>query len=261
MTLHQPFTAFGDDEWELYDLEADPTEIRNLAEDEPERVAAMAETWEELAWANQIYPLDEGTSIKYLLRPERSAVYGEPVTIRRGTPTLERWRSVQLLWFRSLNIRVDLDHRVGDQGMLVAHGDQGAGYALYVLDGELFFVHNNGRGVMRAVSGGAMTDGVREVVADLAATEDRQWNLTLSVDGVVRSTEPGIPMLFGMAPFEGIDVGIDRRSPVSWDLYERFGPFPYTGSLAAVTYTPGAPGPDAPVNMMDMLRELGLAYE
>ena len=50
-------------------------------------------------------------------------------------------------------------------------------------------------------------------------------------------------MLFGIAPFEGISVGIDPRSPVSWDLYERFGPFPYTGALAAVTYTPGEPAP------------------
>ena len=54
-------------------------------------------------------------------------------------------------------------------------------------------------------------------------------------------------MLFGMAPFEGIDVGIDRRSPVSaGTIYERFGPFPYTGALDSVTYTPGEPGPDAP---------------
>ena len=64
-------------------------------------------------------------------------------------------------------------------------------------------------------------------------------------------------MLFGIAPFEGISVGIDRRSPVSWDLYERFGPFPYTGALAAVTYTPGEPAPDAPVHLVGMLRELG----
>jgi arylsulfatase len=188
-------------------------------------------------------------------------VYGEPVTIRRGTPTLERWRSVQLLWFRSVNIRVELEHRATDQGILVAHGDQGAGYALYVLDGELFFVHNNGRGEMLTVSGGAMPDGVREVVADLAATGEQRWELTLSVDGDVRATAPAVPMLFGMAPFEGIDVGIDRRSPVSWDLYERFGPFPYRGTLRAVTYTPGEPGPDAPARMMEMLREIGLAFE
>jgi arylsulfatase len=261
VTLHQPLTPFDDAEWELYDLHADPTELRNLAAEEPERVREMAAAWEELAWESYVYPLDEGSSIKYLQRPERSEVYGESVTIRRGTPTLERWRSVQLLWFRSVTIRVQLDHRAADVGMLVAHGDQGAGYALYVLDGRLWFVHNNGRGAMLEVDGGPMPDGVREVVADLRATGQQQWELTLSVDGEERAVEAGVPMLFGIAPFEGIDVGIDRRSPVSWSIYERFGPFPYTGALDAVTYTPGEPGPDAPVRMMDMLRDLGAAYE
>ncbi len=261
VTLHQPLTPFTDAEWELYDLTTDPTELRNLAAEEPERVQEMAAAWEELAWAHYVYPLDEGSSIKYLQRPERSAVYGEPVTIRRGTPTLERWRSVQLLWFRSVNIRVQLHHRAGDEGMLVAHGDQGAGYALYVLGGELLFVHNNGRGAMLTVSGGVMAEGVSEVVADLRATGGQQWELTLSVDGTLRATQPGVPMLFGIAPFEGIDVGIDRRSPVSWEIYEEHGPFPYTGELDAVTYTPGEPGPDAPARMMDMLRDLGAAFE
>ena len=261
VTLHQPLTPFDDAEWELYDLHADPTELRNLAAEEPDRVREMAAAWEELAWVSYVYPLDEGSSIKYLQRPARSEVYAEPVTIRRGTPTLERWRSVQLLWFRSLTIRVDLDHRVSDAGMLVAHGDQGAGYALYVLDGVLWFVHNNGRGRMLEVDGGPMADRVREVLADLRATEGRRWELTLSVDGEVRAVVSDVPMLFGIAPFEGIDVGIDRRSPVSWDVFERFGPFPYTGTLHAVTYTPGEPGPDAPARMMDMLRELGVAFE
>jgi arylsulfatase len=261
VTLHQPLTPFADTEWELYHLDDDPTELRNRAADEPERVAAMAAAWEELAWENRIYPLDEGSSIKYLVRPERSAVYGEPVTIRAGTPTLDRWRSVQLIWFRSVTITVDLEHRASDQGVLVAHGDQGAGYALYVLDGELHFVHNNGRGVMRRVSGGRMPDGVRSVEAELVATGGQQWELALRVDGEERAKEPDVPLLFGIAPFEGIDVGIDRRSPVSWEIYERFGPFPYTGALRSVTYTPGEPAPDAPVHLMDMLREMGMKFE
>jgi arylsulfatase len=261
VTLHQPLTPFADTEWELYHLDSDPTELRNLAADEPERVAEMAARWEELAWENRIYPLDEGSSYKYLVRPERSAVYGEPVTIVRGTPTLERWRSVQLIWFRTVTIRVDLHHRSADQGMLVAHGDQGSGYALYVLDGELRFVHNDGRGGMLDLSGGPMPDGVREVVAELRATGHQRWELTLSVDGEERAKRPDVPMLFGIAPFEGIDVGIDRRSPVSWAIYERFGPFPYTGTLRSVTYTPGEPAPDAPVRLMDMLREIGMKFE
>jgi hypothetical protein len=261
VTLHQSLTPFDDAEWELYDLTTDPTELRNLAAEHPEKVAELAAAWEEQAWANRIYPLDEGSSVKYLVRPERSAVYGEPVTIRPGTPTLERWRSVQLIWFRSVTISVALDHRASDQGMLVAHGDQGAGYALYVLDGELHFVHNNGRGRMRHVVGGPMPAGVQSVEAELRATGGHQWELSLRVDGEERATESDVPMLFGIAPFEGIDVGIDRRSPVSWEIYERFGPFPYTGTLRAVTYTPGESAPDAPVHLMPMLREMGLKFE
>ena len=68
-------------------------------------------------------------------------------------------------------------------------------------------------------------------------------------------------MLFGIAPFEGIDVGIDRRSPVSWEIYEELGPFPYTGALRSVRYEPGDPAPDSPEGMLDMLREMGAKFE
>ena len=195
------------------------------------------------------------------MRPPRDAVFTEPITIPAGTPTLERWRSVQLIWFRTVTITVSLEFRSGDRGFLVAHGDQGAGYALYVLDDELRFVHNDGRGTMRELSGGQLAQGTSEVVVELVAREKRVWDLALSVDGSWRASLESVPILFGMAPFEGIDVGIDRRSPVSWDLYERFGPFPYTGTLHTVTYTPGEPAPDAPVHLEPMLREMGAKFE
>ena len=78
------------------------------------------------------------------------------------------------------------------------------------------------------------------MTADFVAPGKRVWSVTLSVDGEARGTLEGVPLLFGMAPFEGIDVGICRRSPVSWELYERFGPFRYTGDLRSATYTPGS---------------------
>ena len=261
VTLHQPLTPFSDDEWELYDLTEDPNELHDLSAKHPELRRELADAWEEAAWEQRVYPLDEGAGLKYLLRPERSRVYSEPVTIVAGTPTLERWRSVQLLWFRSCRIRVTLEFARGDRGYLVAHGDQGAGYGLYVLDDELVFVHNDGRGVMRTLSGGTLTAGTRDVVIDLDAVGDRCWSVTLSVAGISTGTLDGVPMLFGMAPFEGIDVGIDRRSPVSWEIYERFGTFAYTGTLASVRFEPGEPAPDAPERMLDTLREVGARFE
>ncbi len=110
MTIHQPLTPFGDDEWELYDLTRDPVELEDRSAAEPARRAEMIEAWEREAWANQIYPLDEGSAIRYLIRPERSEVFRQPVRIVAGTPTLERWRSVQLVWFRSVTITAELDY-------------------------------------------------------------------------------------------------------------------------------------------------------
>ncbi len=64
-----------------------------------------------------------------------------------------------------------------------------------------------------------------------------------------------------MAPFEGIDVGIDRRSPVSWPIYERFGPFPWSGRLQSVTFAPGADAPDSPDNLLEVIRSMGARFE
>jgi hypothetical protein len=47
-------------EWELYDLRADPVEMKNLAADLPDEVQKMSAAWD--AWANrcQVQPYPEG---------------------------------------------------------------------------------------------------------------------------------------------------------------------------------------------------------
>jgi arylsulfatase A-like enzyme len=261
VALHQPLTPFADAEWELYHLENDPNELHDLRDAHPDRLRELMEGWEKTAWANQVYPLDEGSSVKYLVRPPWVERYRTPVTIPAGTPTLERWRSLQLIWFRSCTITARLAFVPGDRGMLFAHGDQGSGYAAYVLDDVLWFVHNDGRGRMRTVSGGHVPAGAGAITCALAAPGGMVWDVTLSIDGEPRGRLDGVPMLFGMAPFEGITVGRDPRSPVSWELHERFGSFPWTGKLHAVAYEPGAPSPSSPERMIDKLRAMGARFE
>ena len=76
-----------------------------------------------------------------------------------------------------------------------------------------------------------------------------------------RARDGGYPLFLSMAPFEGITVGTDCRSPLDWETYEARRPFPYTGRLGRVRYEPGEPAPDAPVNMVEVLREIGAKYE
>ena len=42
--------------------------------------------------------------------------------------------------------------------------------------------------------------------------------------------------LLAMALFQGIDIEIDSKSPVNWEIYEKYRNFSYTGLLERVRY-------------------------
>lgn len=260
VTLRQPRTAFSEESWELHHLAKDPSESRDLSGDHPDKVAELVEAFDEAAWANQVYPLDEGNFVKMVQKPPSDDAFVADVRIRPGMPTLERWRALQLIYARDFDVLVDLDYAEGDQGMLVAHGDQGGGYALYIEDGHLRFAFN-GYGDMTVVDGGAVAAGTTRVAMHMEWAGDFRWNASISIGAATVGEARGLPVLMAMAPFEGIDVGIDRRSPVSWEVYERHGVFAYAGTLHGATYVPGELAPDAGVRFLDYMRETGTRFE
>ena len=262
VTLHEPLTPFSDEEWELFDLNTDPTQVHDLRADHPDRLAELAEGWECAARANQVYPLDEGSGFRWVVRAPEVEYFEKPITLWPGTATLEPWRSRRLIWMRSFTITVDITiGAASDQGVLVAHGDQGGGYVLYVEDGRVHWAYNDGRGTMHTVDGGLLGTGRRSVLVTVNARAGRRWDVMLSVDGTDRGTLGDLPQLFPMAPFEGITVGTDRRSPVSWSMHERHGVFPFTGTLHAVRYVPGELVEDAPVKFLPFMRQMAAKFE
>jgi arylsulfatase len=132
---------------------------------------------------------------------------------------------------------------------------------VYVDAGSLTYLFNDGLGSHTTIDGGPLAAGTHAIELSVGAPGGRRWIVTLSVDGAQVGETVDVPMLFPMAPFQGIDVGIDRRSPVSWDIYEREGPFPFTGALRSVRYEPGEPAPDSGDRFIDFLKELGSKYE
>lgn len=261
VTNRKPRTAFADSDWELYDLRHDPTETANLAPDQPDRVADLAARFHDAAVANQVYPLDEGSGWRWLARPPKDDVFHEAVTIWPGTPTLERMRSGALVWQRTCLITIDCSHLAGSRGVLVAHGDQGGGYCLEVDRDALWFVHNDGHGTTTRTAGGAIGSGRHAIKLTLGAPGGGRWIVALVVDGEQRFAELERPMLWPMAPFTGISIGIDRGSPVDWQRYLAEGPFAYSGGVHSVRYEPGELAPDAGARFVDFVREIGARYE
>jgi hypothetical protein len=97
----------------------------------------------------------------------------------------------------------------------------------------------------------------RRVVIRATTGPQFTWRFEILVDSSVVGTLDGAEMPIGFAPFQGIDVGIDRRSPVVWSLFEQHGPFPDAGDLIAVTYRPGAPAPYDPQRLVETMRAAG----
>ena len=261
VTNRRPRTKFTDADWELYHLAEDPTEITNLASAAPDRVADLAAGFHAAALANQVYPLDEGSGWRWIVRPPKDDVFHLPVTIWPGTPTLERIRSGSLVWQRTCVIIIDATVAAGDGGVLVAHGDQGGGYAVEVDRDELWFVHNDGHGATTRASAGQLTPGRHRIVVTLGGPGGGRWIVAVTVDGQQRLADLERPMLWPMAPFSGIDTGIDRGSPVDWQRYEQHGPFPFQGTLHSVRYEPGELAPDSGARFVELARDIGARYE
>ena len=261
VTNRQPRTKFSDADWELYDLRSDPVEIVNLASMQPERVAELANLFHIAALANQVYPLDEGSGWRWIVRPEKDDVFHEAVTIWPGTPTLERIRSGNLVWQRTCVITIDVTVALASRGVLVAHGDQGGGYAVEIDADQLWFVHNDGHGNTTRACAGGLAQGRHTIAVTLAAPGGGRWIVAIAVDGEQRLADLERAMLWPIAPFSGIDIGIDRGSPVDWQRYQADGPFAFSATVHSVRYEPGELATDAGARFVDFAREYGARFE
>jgi arylsulfatase len=114
---------------------------------------------------------------------------------------------------------------------------------LWTEEGRLHF-HYNGFGDATDLPSAALPAGDHVVTLDFEALGKREGRgrLLLGEAEIVTWTRLAPTMvIYGV--FEGLDVGLDRRGPVLWSLYERHGAFPYSGLIHDVTVTPGARAP------------------
>jgi arylsulfatase A-like enzyme len=245
-------------DWELYDVLTDPAETRDLAQQHPDRVRELAEKWKAAAWHNQVFPLNDDGSFNRN-RPSTELPLEEPVTLYPGTPTLERFRSSKLTKLRSFTVDINLLHRSGEEGVLVAHGDQGGGYSAYVEDGQLTLAYNQyGRMSHTQIP---LPAGEHLIRIRFEALPDLKWDIAVELPDGATTTLGPVLQLTGMSPFAGISVGLDRGGPVDWELYQRHGCFPYTGTLYSVRYTPGPKAPYNREQIIEIEREIARTYE
>ena len=144
--IHVPMTGKGNfdkDEWELYHVDKDRSESKNLAKEHPEKLKKLIDAWFEEAEINNALPLDDRGAVEILgiERPaeeetrERYVYYPGTTPVPEGVAVNVRGRSFKIL----------ADVEIKDpncSGVIFAHGSRFGGHALYIKDKKFHYVYN-----------------------------------------------------------------------------------------------------------------------
>jgi arylsulfatase len=231
--------------WTLHDLTRDFSEATDLRARHPEKLTELVEAFDKAAWENGVYPLDNRDRLHKFadLAPWAKDAADKPRVFLPGTQTVHRFDLFPLIADRDFRIAARVNHRAEDRGIIWAIGDPTGGMVLWVEDGALHF-HYNGFGDTTDLARSVLPPGEQTVTLEYNAQGRREGRgrLLLGEAELVPWTRLAPTMvIYGV--FEGLDVGMDRRGPVLWPLYERHGAFPYTGTIHDVTVIPGARAP------------------
>jgi arylsulfatase A-like enzyme len=223
------------DPWELYDMARDPTECRDLAAEEPERLAEMIDLWWIHAEQNHVLPLDP--------RP-LPALVGER---KFSVPDRDRYvyyaDAAQVPELMAVNVknrthrivaRVILDD-VAASGVLLSQGSRLGGWCLYVQGGRLHYVHNRAATAPDHLSGEvSLESGPHEWAFEFAKIGEHRGRARLVADGTIvaegtiKRFTPGRFSLTGA----GITCGYGNGLAVTDDLQASS---PFTGAIEEVT--------------------------
>ena len=232
--------ALDDDVWELYDgAGGDSTQARDLAAEQPERLAALQRLWLIEAVKYNVLPIDDR-------RYERlnSTLAGRPQLITGNTqvlfPGMKRLseHSVLDIKNRSFSVTASIDAATSGptNGVIIAQGGRFGGWALYVKDGRAKFVYNV-LGMQEFVTEAteAVPSGSHQIRAEFAYDGGglgKGGDVTLYYDGTsVGTGRIDMTQAIIFSADETTDIGNDYGMPVSADYA---GASTFNGSIDVV---------------------------
>ena len=185
--------------WELYDIEADRTELNNLAEKESARMNQMAERWE--AWAQEALakPWPWGAKkIKFSKKKNFTLKQGDHLP-QSEAPMVRK---------RGFTVAATVETK-GNDGVIVAQGGTNHGWALHVWKGQLRFVTRHNGKLTSLIVEEPFPKSAVNVYAELAV--GGEVILKVNNKTMLEGKTPG-PMLD--MPLDGLEVGEDRNGAV-----------------------------------------------
>lgn len=246
VSLQPPLQAINLNNWMLFNIANDPTEVQDLAGCEPDILRRLIEEFEEEATANYVYPIDNRDDRRAITLPPDELV--QALQARDFYPEGDAIHGVTvspMIADRDFVLRARFDWKTGDEGVIVAMGDHFSGMVAFVMDGALYFTYQLWyRPIELAPI--PLTSGAQDFVLNYRALGERKGQGHFTLNGRVVFDAADLSPTLVRLPSGGLSVGINKRRAIC-ERYANRGTFRYSGRIDVVRLEPGAQPTDSPM--------------
>ncbi len=228
---HTQGADYDTERWELYRLSDDWSECRDLADEEPEQLAALIDLWWQEAERHGVLPIDDRmfelfgarfransphpAARRYVYRPPMS-----PMPAQAGAA----------IGGRSFDLTATVTRESGQDGVIFATGTQNSGISVFIQDDRLVIDYNAFDDHTVLESDVAVPAGHSTLVARLRRSDGTTGSMSLDVNGQPAGSAE-LPLFMRMMSSVGPSIAYDHGSPVS-DRYDP--PYAFAGKLHEV---------------------------
>lgn len=155
ITNHIHTKDYINEKWELYHTDVDFSESKDLAEEYPEKLQELIALWYAEAGKYGVLPLGAGPYLTVTQEEsDQGASLGESAKSFYFNDVTFRYEGVlhpidlvpeTLFRKRNHKIKVNVNHKKDQEGVLLSAGNQFGGYVLYIKDNRLKYVYNYNR--------------------------------------------------------------------------------------------------------------------
>jgi arylsulfatase len=158
--------------WELYHIDEDFAEARDLVAENRDKLIEMIALWYVEAGKYNVLPIDSSGVERMVVERPQITQARTSYTFRPGTQTLTQAVAPRVL-NRAHSITADVEIPSGGaEGVLLCQGTNVGGWAFYLKDGTLHYVHNYvRRALYRVDSTEAVPEGRHELRFEFEPTD------------------------------------------------------------------------------------------
>lgn len=221
--------------WELYNLENDYSQAKNLAKEHPEKLAELKAIFDKEATDNLVYPIGASIYTAFISPSELPSSPLTEWTFYEGQDRIPEAMAPKFTSGRSTRAVIDVEIDENAEGVLFALGGISSGFTVYMDNGTLRAEYNAMTlNRYKVSSASAIPAGKVKIVVETRYDNQERMapaTLTLSVNDqeVGRGRiERSVPAVHTAS--ETFDVGVDLGSPVAMDYSDR-APFRFNGRI------------------------------